>query len=120
MKARLVYSAKASSRHDQAGEELPAGTVIDHPQAYILVRNGHAEPADDECRIKANMTPDQLAAAQRNYPAIAKGITPDDRADFFAGKMDGYNPDGTKIPGPNAVDDSYDELADEEYDDYAE
>lgn len=30
--------------------EQPAGTIIDNPQAFMLVRNGQAEPADEECK----------------------------------------------------------------------
>ena len=31
----------------------PAGTVIDHPQAWLLVAMGRAEPEDEECKRRA-------------------------------------------------------------------
>jgi hypothetical protein len=31
----------------------PAGTIIDHPQAYLLVAMGRAEPCDEECKSRA-------------------------------------------------------------------
>lgn len=39
---------------------VPAGYVIDHPDAWRLVRQGTAKAADDECKKRANMTSDQL------------------------------------------------------------
>ena len=35
---------------------VPAGTIIDHPDAWKKVRIGDAYPADEECRIRANMS----------------------------------------------------------------
>jgi len=53
--------------------KLPAGTIIDHPDAWQLVRNGHAEPADEECRIAAAMTQAEMDAAKARYQRIAVG-----------------------------------------------
>ena len=46
---------------------LPAGTIIDHPDAWQLVQNGHAEPADDECNIAAAMTQAEMAEAKASF-----------------------------------------------------
>ena len=32
---------------------LPAGSEIDHPDAFLLVQMGVAEPADAECEARA-------------------------------------------------------------------
>jgi hypothetical protein len=80
----------------------PAGTVIDHPDAHMLVRQGCAVPADDECaRAVADMTPERTAAAQAHYEMVAKGIHPDDYEAYQAGAMVGYTPEGDWQPGPN-------------------
>lgn len=86
----------------------PAGTVEDHPRAYMLVRMGTAEPADEECEQRANMSAEQMAMAQRNARAVAKGIQPEDYGRFFSGELAGYNPDGSEIPGPNHIPEAYD------------
>jgi hypothetical protein len=79
----------------------PKGTVIDHPKAYALVLRGVAEPADDECKAKADPTPEQMERAQFYYDRTEAGIIPDDFQAYADGLMVGYNPDGTWKPGPN-------------------
>lgn len=111
MKCKLVTPIQAGRHNPEPyGTWLPIGRIIDLPTVFRLVQMGVAVPADEECRIRADRTEAQMAEAQRRYPAIAKGITPQDRKAFFAGEMDGYNPDGSSIPGPNAaqVDDDND------------
>lgn len=47
---------KCRTLRPETGDDLiPAGTVIDHPEAFILVEIGKAKPADEEClaRVKA-------------------------------------------------------------------
>ncbi len=105
MKCKLVAPIQAGVHNPEPyGQWLLVGHIIDLPKAFRLVQMGVAVPADEECRIRANRTTGQMAEAQRRYPAIAKGISPEDREDFFTGKMDGYNPDGSPKPGPNAPD----------------
>jgi hypothetical protein len=58
---------------------LPAGTVIDHKDAWILVRNGHAEPVDQEAKEKANMTTEELLVAKERYHKLAMGRATGDR-----------------------------------------
>lgn len=109
MKARYLIDHPAAPKHPSyvagQGTMLRAGGIIEHPDAYKLVRMGLAEAADAGCEAAVQRTPEQLAIARRNYPATAAGITPDDRQRFFAGELLGYRPDGSEIPGPNAVDD---------------
>jgi hypothetical protein len=84
------------------GTTLPAGTVIDNPDAYRLVQMGVAVPVDDECRVRAGMTPEQLTAANIAYQATVNGIQPEDIAAFRAGAITGYTPDGEPLPGDGA------------------
>ncbi|MGA2035879.1 MAG: hypothetical protein ABSG68_26830 [Thermoguttaceae bacterium] len=79
----------------------PAGSELENPEAYLLVRMGCAEPADPECEAAHGMGPEQLAAARTAYVRVAAGIHPDDYAAFDAGEMVGYDADGRPIPGPN-------------------
>ena len=77
------------------------GAIIDHPQAYMLVRQGCAVPADDDCAKRAARSPEQQAAAQYAYERLSRGIHPEDFDRYDAGYIVGYNPDGSYIPGPN-------------------
>lgn len=87
----------------------PPGTVYDDPSCYLLVLNGVATPADDECRAKDTRTPEQKAAAQVALKRLQLGIHPDDFEAYAAGKMIGYDKDGKPIPGPNAKPESGEE-----------
>jgi hypothetical protein len=82
------------------GAKVPAGHVIDHVDAWRLVRQGVAVPADDECEKAANMTPAQHAAARRAYERVSRGIAPEDYDAFDRGEMIGYDERGHWIPGP--------------------
>lgn len=79
----------------------PVGTIEDHPKAYMLVRMGVAEPADDECRLRAAMSTDDMKHAQRQQELVSKGIEPDDYQRYLDGEILGYDEDGNDIPGPN-------------------
>jgi len=88
------------------GEMHPAtfwklGGIIAHPEAYLMVRQGCAEPADDECTKRAARTSEQQRAAQYAYERLSRGIHPEDFEKYDAGYISGYNPDGSYIPGPN-------------------
>lgn len=78
-----------------------SGYVHEHPECWRLVRHGCAEPADDECRERANMTVEEMAVVQHAYGRVSRGIAPEDYAAFDAGEMVGYRADGSMIPGPN-------------------
>ena len=99
MKCRLT---RPMSSGEEPGRILPAGHLIEHADAYLLVRMSIAEPADDECQRAADMTPEKTEAARRAFERLDHGISPEDFEDFDAGRMTGYYADGTPIPGPNA------------------
>lgn len=68
MKCRLVVRMEASpSAKLPPGTWYEVGHVIDNPKAYMLVANGCAEPADEECERAAAMTPEQRIIAQQTY-----------------------------------------------------
>jgi hypothetical protein len=79
----------------------PAGTVIDHPEAFRLVQLGVAEPLDEACVRAAGMTPEAFEAAKAAAERAALGIHPDDFEAHAAGAMAGYDADGNWVPGPN-------------------
>lgn len=80
----------------------PAGTEIEHWQAFRLVQQGVAVAIDEECRHAANRTSEQLVAAQYAYERLSRGIHPEDFERYDRGEIVGYNPDGSYVPGPNA------------------
>jgi hypothetical protein len=82
---------------------IPAGTLIEHPQAVDLVRLGVAEPADEECTRAHGLMPGELETVRRAYRRTARGIAPEDFQNFDDGLMDGYDADGQPIPGPNFI-----------------
>ena len=97
----------------------PAGTIIDDPNAHFLVKNCDAEPADNECAISSQRTPEQLVLKtawthdnggfqEVQIPAIEwsklrleRGIHPDDFEMYARGEILGYTPNGDYVPGPN-------------------
>ena len=81
---------------------IPIGTIVDNPEAWLLVQMGAAVPVDEECEQAANMTQHQMDKAQHSQRRASAGIHPDDFEAFDAGEIDGYYPDGTCRPGPNA------------------
>lgn len=111
MKCQLVIALQAPNPDGERlpNITLPVGHVVDHPEAYRLVRHGVANPLDDECRRWAGMTPEQIAAAQHAYRRVEKGIAPEDYAAFDAGEMLGYDDDGEWVPGPNYTGEPEDE-----------
>lgn len=106
MKAKLIIDRRTPYRSDEFPDGVvPAGSVIDHPKAYMLVRMGVAEPADDECRLRAGLSESKMFAAQHAARRTRAGIIPDDFTLFDAGEISGYNPDGSYKPGPKATED---------------
>ncbi len=104
MKCKLLHDTPAAPTMPPNKDILPAGHIVDHPNAYLLVQLGMAESVDDECRKAVDRTPEQLKQARYEYLRTKKGIHPDDYAKYDARVMDGYNADGTDKPGPNYVD----------------
>lgn len=69
---------------------------------WMLVRQGCAEPVDDECDAKSGrMSRAKLDAAQQAYTRVAKGIAPEDYELFDDGEILGYEANGDYIKGPN-------------------
>ena len=60
---------------------------------------GVAVPEDEECRLKCDLSPEELARRQHAYRRLA--IHPDDWEAFDRGEMVGYDDAGRPIPGPN-------------------
>ncbi len=123
MKCKLLHDTPAAPTIPPNTDVLPKGTILDHPNAYIHVHIGAAESVDDECRERVDRTPKQLASAQYEHVRTRKGIHPDDFVRYAAGEMDGYNADGTEIPGPYPVTEDEDEsvlILPENYDDEEE
>ena len=118
MKAKLIRETKVAPgvtderviTLDDGRRMWPAGTIIDHPRAHRLVEMGMAEPADEDCTLRACMTKDEMKAAQIKQTMLGKGIHPDDYQRYLDGEILGYYEDGEDIPGPNWVD------LDEDYD----
>ena len=102
MKSKILHDMTCTPTEAYPDGLKPAGTIIDHPQAAILVQMGVAEPVDEECRKACNMTDAQIEAAKAAYPKVAAGIHPDDSEAYDRGEMIGYNPDGSWIPGSDA------------------
>ena len=67
MKAKLLSDESTVIRDGKRRiiglDVLPAGTVIDHPQAWRLVGAGVAEPYDKECDERCPRTEAQRVAA---------------------------------------------------------
>jgi len=98
MKCELIRELEMGPSHPdwQRGvkQMLPPGTVIEHPEAFKLVRMGAAIPADMECQTASGMTADQMRSAQYAYERLNRGIHPDDFDAYDAGEMDGYDEHG--------------------------
>lgn len=98
---RLQYGHTAGP--DLDGTWAEPGTIIEHRDAWRLVRLGAALPADEDCQRKAGMGSRELAEATMAAERISKGIAPEDYEAYDAGLMDGYNPDGSWRPGPAGI-----------------
>ena len=87
------------------------GAVYEVPKrgCELLVRNGDAEPADDEAEaVCAGWKRDRAKTLFRRE-ALSKGIHPDDFGKFERGEMIGYDAEGNDVPGPNYIDEDEEE-----------
>lgn len=79
------------------------GAVLSHPQAYRLVQQGVAIPADEECEEACQMSADGMAMAQHAFERLRAGIHHEDYAAYDAGYLSGYSVDEdgeqTWLPG---------------------
>lgn len=96
----LIDAAVPKMRGKKMSLWLPVGTEIDHPDAHYIVKNGQADPSDEECRIECACSPEELAARYLAAEMLDKGIAPNDRALYAKGYILGYNKDGSFKPGP--------------------
>lgn len=126
MKATTIVKlscACEACRHGSGGcrtypdGKIPAETTIERHDIWRLVQMGVAVPADEECAKAAGMSDHQMKAAQYAHRRTAKGIHPDDFEAYGTGQMDGYYPDGSPIPGPNATHSTGGLILDDDYDD---
>lgn len=60
-------------RHDPRFKVAPAGTVVEHPDCWYLVKQGVCEPADPECARKVGMTEEQIVARYEKYQLMDHG-----------------------------------------------
>lgn len=91
MKAKFFWPMRVKEPGSDEYVEQPAGYVLDHPDAWMQVMSGNAEPADDECRQRCNLTAEQAADLKRRGLRAHKRIDPEDFDIFEAGLMDGYD-----------------------------
>jgi len=85
---------------------FPAGTELDHPDAWKMVNFGMATASDQECVDACQkITAEETSRRELAYQADAKGINEEaDRDLFFRGVITGYErlPNGSLayVPGP--------------------
>lgn len=103
MKCRLRMDMGCLKCEAFPGGVKPSGTLIEHPDAWKLVQMGVADPADEECRQAAGLTPDQIKDRHYAYLRMERA-RPEDWEAYDAGLMVGYNPEGDWRPGPNYFD----------------
>jgi hypothetical protein len=61
---------------------VPAGYILDHPDAWMLVQQGTAKAADEECEKRAAMTPEQKVRRYERQKALEAGkLTGDPKLD---------------------------------------
>lgn len=96
MKARLnrpmrkIVFRRVGQTTKPTFEPVPKGTLVEHQEAFHLVKMGVAEPADEECAFATGMTVEQIELAAARYAEVSAGIHPEDLALFRAGKITGY------------------------------
>jgi hypothetical protein len=99
---KLVRLPGGKLKRDPQGHK--AGAIIDDPKAYLLVKQGVAEPHDKECADAAGMSPEAFEKAKYAYERLTHGVAQEDLDAYDRGLMIGYKPDGKKgdtwIPGP--------------------
>ena len=110
--SEAVKAVARPSKHRETGEIrndwfFPAGTELDHPDAWKMVNFGMATASDQECLDACQkITADEKSRRELAYQADAKGINEEsDRDLFFRGVITGYErlPNGSLayVPGPN-------------------
>ena len=119
MKARLLKECEVMEFHPTTGEKLapdeyvaqcvrrdgrlyaPAGAICSDPDAYMLVKMGIADAADDDCAARCQQSNEERAATLHAAARLSAGIDPADFELFDKGYIAGYSKDGSYKPGPN-------------------
>lgn len=94
MKVRLTVE------QDSTAGKLPAGTEIEHPDAYRLAQLGVAEPIDAEAQTAMAEYEEQRKASQARAAHVRKQIAEQrkaDRVDAFARKLGVEGPENRKL-----------------------
>lgn len=102
MKCKLIRELRCDPSDERPDGRLPVGTVISDPLAWVHIRNGNADPADDEAE-SFRQTNEERQRSQHAFDRTSAGIQPEDFAAYDAGEMLGYDSEGEIIPGPNAL-----------------
>lgn len=100
-KSKLKFKKMRVGTTNKMVAYFPTGTEYEHENAAFFVRQGMADPGDDECAQAADLTAAQRTALQHKYRRQAAGIIADDFELFDLGVITGYHPDGSYIHGPN-------------------
>lgn len=84
--ALLLQHMQGKLSREQIGQRLmvrvPAGHIVDHPDAFRLVQLGAAEPVDRESILAAGMSPSQVDRAAELGARLENGqALPDELAD---------------------------------------
>jgi hypothetical protein len=76
-----VYEPK-KGQPDARFRLVPAGYVLEHPDAWRLVQQGTATAADEACEEKCGMTPEQKVRRYERQKALEAGkLTGDPKID---------------------------------------
>lgn len=98
---RIEIRLEKRNGYQRAVPYFKVGAVLEGRDAFMLVRNGEAIPADEACAERAGMTPEQMQAAQHANRRLLSGIMPEDFTLYDTGIVAGYDGDGNFKPGPN-------------------
>jgi hypothetical protein len=101
--------------------EAPAGTVIEHKDAWQLVANGDAQPACLDCQARVDAYfqrrgqsyAEGMAEAIKQRDRLDAGIMPEHFQAYEEGRMDGYDDKGRPTLAGERVDLPEDQPADQ-------
>lgn len=75
-------STGKKGRPDARFRVVPAGYTIEHPEAFWLVRQGVAKPADEECRERAGLNSEEIVRRFERQKLLEAGkLTGDPKLD---------------------------------------
>ncbi len=100
-KSKLKFRKVRVGQNTKLVAYFPSGTEYEHANAPFFVRQGMADPADDECAEAADLSAEQRTQLQHKYRRLAAGILREDFELFDSGVIVGYEQDGSYKHGPN-------------------